>query len=69
MANKKVLITSRGCYAVDNDGVTVELESGKEASIADTQADVFLRSGKAQLIVNKPAPTETSSTKQYKKSK
>ena len=69
MANKKVLITSRGCYAVDNDGVTVELENGKEASITDTQADVFLRSGKAKLIVNKPTPTETPTTKQYKKSK
>ena len=49
MANKKVLITSRGCYAVDPNGVTVELENGKESSITDTQADVFLRSGKAQL--------------------
>lgn len=71
MANKKVLVTSRGCYAVNDDGVTVELENGKEVSIADTQADIFLRSGKAKLIVNKPAPTKapTTSSKQEKKSK
>jgi hypothetical protein len=68
MANKKVLITSRGCYAVNTDGVTVELESGKETSIEDTQADVFVRSGKAQLIINKPTPTPTPS-KQVKKYK
>ena len=44
MANKKVLITSRGCYAVDSDGATVELVDGKEVVIDDAQAAVFLSS-------------------------
>tara|TARA_R110000851_G_scaffold51183_2_gene121765 strand:- start:271 stop:480 length:210 start_codon:yes stop_codon:yes gene_type:complete len=69
MANKKVLITSRGCYAVDPNGVTVELENGKESSITDTQADVFLRSGKAQLVINAPVQAPTTPSKQVKKSK
>ena len=61
MANKKLLITSRGCYAVSDDGVTVELADGKEVVIDDTQAAVFLRSGKAQLVINKQQhPTKKS---------
>lgn len=68
MANKKVLVTSRGCYAVNDNGVTFELENGKEASITDAQADVFLRSGKAKLVINKPVETPTT-VKQIKKSK
>jgi hypothetical protein len=54
MPNKRVLVTSKGCYAVNEDGVTVELEAGKEVEIEDVQANIFVKVGKAELIVNKP---------------
>tara|TARA_R110000772_G_scaffold225042_1_gene335721 strand:- start:66 stop:245 length:180 start_codon:yes stop_codon:yes gene_type:complete len=53
MANKRVLITSSGCYAVNDKGATVELEVGVESEIEDVQADVFVKVGKAELIINK----------------
>ena len=53
MANKRVLVTSKGCYAVNDKGVTVELKAGEEVSIEDTQAAVFVKSGKAELVNNK----------------
>tara|TARA_R110000803_G_scaffold93898_1_gene161378 strand:+ start:112 stop:399 length:288 start_codon:yes stop_codon:yes gene_type:complete len=53
MANKKVLITSSGCYAVSEKGTTVELVSGDEVLIEDFQASVFIKAGKAELVVNK----------------
>ena len=53
MANKRVLITSKGCYAVSDKGVTVELKAGEEVSIEDAQAAVFIKSGKAELVNNK----------------
>jgi hypothetical protein len=54
MPNKRVLVTSKGCYAVNEDGVTVALEVGQEVEIEDVQANVFVKVGKAELIVNKP---------------
>jgi hypothetical protein len=54
MPNKRVLVTSKGCYAVNEDGVTVELEVDQEALVEDVQANVFVKVGKAELIVNKP---------------
>ena len=53
MANKRVLITSSGCYAVSDKGATVELEVGEEVLIEDFQAAVFIKVGKAELVVNK----------------
>ena len=53
MANKRVLVTSKGCYAVNDKGVTVELKAGEEVSIEDAQAAVFIKSGKAELVNNK----------------
>ena len=53
MPNKKVLVTSKGCYAVNDKGVTVELEVGVESEVEDVQADVFVKVGKAELIINK----------------
>jgi hypothetical protein len=53
MPNRRVLVTSKGCYAVNEDGVTVELEAGQEALIEDVQAAVFVKVGKAQLVINK----------------
>ena len=53
MANKRVLVTSKGCYAVSDKGVTIELKAGEEASIEDAQAAVFVKVGKAKLIINK----------------
>ena len=53
MANKRVLVTSKGCYAVNDKGVTVELKAGEEVSIEDVQAAVFIKSGKAELVNNK----------------
>jgi hypothetical protein len=53
MANQKVLITSSGCYAV-KDGVTIELKAGEESEVEDVQAAVFVKVGKAELIINKP---------------
>jgi hypothetical protein len=54
MPDKRVLVTSKGCYAVNKNGVTVELEVGQEVEIEDVQANVFVKVGKAELIVNKP---------------
>jgi mannose-6-phosphate isomerase class I len=54
MPDKRVLVTSKGCYAVNKNGVTVELEAGQEVEIEDVQANVFVKVGKAELIVNKP---------------
>tara|TARA_R110000823_G_scaffold289895_1_gene408232 strand:+ start:317 stop:496 length:180 start_codon:yes stop_codon:yes gene_type:complete len=54
MPDKRVLVTSKGCYAVNEDGTTVELEAGQEVEIEDVQANVFVKVGKAELIVNKP---------------
>ena len=53
MANKRVLITSSGCYAVSDKGATVELEVGEEVLIEDFQAAVFIKVGKAELVINK----------------
>ena len=53
MPNKRVLVTSKGCYAIDSKGATVELEAGSEVEIEDVQADVFVKVGKAELIINK----------------
>jgi hypothetical protein len=53
MAAKRVLITSSGCYAV-KDGLTIELKAGEESEVEDVQADVFVKVGKAKLIINKP---------------
>ena len=53
MANKRVLVTSKGCYAVNDKGVTVELKAGEEVSIEDAQAAVFVKVGKAKLVTNK----------------
>tara|TARA_R110000796_G_scaffold125907_1_gene240507 strand:- start:237 stop:506 length:270 start_codon:yes stop_codon:yes gene_type:complete len=53
MANKRVLVTSKGCYAVSDKGATVELEVGEEVLIEDFQAAVFIKVGKAELVVNK----------------
>ena len=44
MANKKVLITSRGCYAVNGDGATVELADGKEVVLEGGTRQVSSRS-------------------------
>jgi hypothetical protein len=53
MPNRRVLVTSKGCYAVNEDGVTVELEAGQEALIEDVQAAVFVKVRKAEFITNK----------------
>jgi hypothetical protein len=53
MPNRRILVTSKGCYAVNEDGVTVELEAGKEVSIEDVQAAVFVKVSKAEFITNK----------------
>tara|TARA_R110000787_G_scaffold191073_1_gene302454 strand:+ start:525 stop:704 length:180 start_codon:yes stop_codon:yes gene_type:complete len=53
MPNKRVLVTSKGCYAVNDKGVTVELEVGSESEVEDVQANVFIKVGKAELINNK----------------
>tara|TARA_R110000796_G_scaffold10340_1_gene34436 strand:- start:179 stop:433 length:255 start_codon:yes stop_codon:yes gene_type:complete len=53
MPNKKVLVTSKGCYAVNESGVTIELEVGVETLVEDVQAAVFVKVGKATLITNK----------------
>ena len=53
MPNKRVLVTSRGCYAVNDKGATVELKVGSESEVEDVQADVFIKVGKAELINNK----------------
>jgi hypothetical protein len=53
MPNKRVLVTSRGCYAVNENGATVLLEVDKEVEIEDVQAAVFVKVGKAQLVINK----------------
>ena len=53
MPNKRVLVTSRGCYAVNDKGATVELEVGSESEVEDVQANVFIKVGKAELINNK----------------
>ena len=47
----KILITSKGCYAVEN-GKTIALESGSEFTVEDRQAEIFVKSGKAELIAN-----------------
>ena len=53
MPNKRVLVTSRGCYAVNESGATVLLEVDKEVEIEDVQAAVFVKVGKAKLVINK----------------
>jgi hypothetical protein len=53
MPNRRILVTSKGCYAVNEDGTTVELEAGKEVSIEDVQAAVFVKVSKAEFITNK----------------
>jgi hypothetical protein len=53
MPNRRVLVTSKGCYAVNEKGVTVELEEGQEVEVEDVQANVFVKVGKAKLIINK----------------
>ena len=47
MPNKRVLVTSKGCYAVNEKGVTFELEEGQEVEVEDVQANVFIKVGKA----------------------
>lgn len=61
MADKKVLATSSGLYAV-KDGKTVELAQGVEFSISAEQADKLAKRGKVELVNNtkpepKPKPT------------
>ena len=53
MANKRVLITSSGCYAVNDKGATVALDAGEDVLIEDVQAAVFIKAGKAELVINK----------------
>ena len=65
MANARLLVTSSGCYAVNETGATVELEVGQETLIDDAQAAVFVKVGKAELIVNTIQPEKT---KQHQKS-
>lgn len=54
----KILVTSRGCYAVVK-GVTTELGIDDCVDIDDAQASAFLRTGKATLVNNK-ADTDVS---------
>jgi len=55
MADKKVLATSSGIYAV-KDGKTVALAQGVEFSIDLTQAEKLAKRGKVELVNNsKPA--------------
>ena len=68
MPLKKVLVISGGCYAVNEDGMTVELKQGQEALIEDAQAAVFVRSNKAQLVVNVPAvEKQTQQNRKHKR--
>ena len=53
MANKKVLATSSGIYAV-KDGKTVPLAQGVEFSIDSVQAEKLAKRGKVKFVTNKP---------------
>ena len=53
MATKKVFVTSKGCYATDKDGKTIELPIDDESVIEESQAAVFVKCGKAKLVTNK----------------
>ena len=52
MANKRVLVTSSGVYAV-KDGITQHLVHGEESSIDAAQADKLAERGRVELIINK----------------
>ena len=51
MADKKVLVTSGGVYAV-KDGKTLPLEEGTEVSIDAEQADKLAQRGRVELVSN-----------------
>ena len=51
MANKKVLVTSKGVYAVA-DGKTIELPLNSEQSIPADQAEKLVGRGRVELINN-----------------
>ena len=53
MATKKVFVTSKGCYATDKDGKTIELPVNDESVIEESQAAVFVKCKKATLVINK----------------
>lgn len=52
MSDKKVLVTSRGVYAVDKDGKTVELEQGSETTLEQKQAENLVKRGRVELVNN-----------------
>lgn len=60
MAIKKVFVTSKGCYATDKDGKTIELPIDSESLVEDAQAAIFVKSGKAKLIANAPKKAKSS---------
>jgi len=51
MADRKVLATSSGLYAV-KDGKTVNLAQGVEFSIDSEQAEKLAKRGKVELVNN-----------------
>lgn len=51
MADKKVLVTTGGVYAV-KDGKTLPLDKGTEASIEAEQADKLVKQGRVGLVLN-----------------
>lgn len=61
MADKKVLATSSGLYAV-KDGKTVHIAPGVEFAIDSEQAEKLAKRNKVQLVMNKtePKPKQTA---------
>jgi hypothetical protein len=51
MANKRVLATSSGVYAVD-DGKTVEVSTDNATSIDEKQAERLAELGKVTFVTN-----------------
>lgn len=58
MADKKVLVTSKGVYAV-KDGKTEALELGAEVSLDAEQAEKLAKRGRVELLTNSKLKTES----------
>jgi len=63
MANKTVLVTSNGVYAVE-DGKTKVLTQGEKVSLESEQADKLVKRGRVELVNNtKSEPSKSKAEK------
>ncbi len=63
MADKKVLVTTSGVYALDDKGNTVELAQGSEAILEQKQAESLAKRGRVELVNNSKPQSKSKSEK------